>query len=198
MDWKNLMSSETQASSLPSTDVWPPPPAGFAVEGDLTDPNTSGTDREIPAPIAGLRWNWAAFALNWLWLVNHRMVAAGVILGLLRLPLTLLWVLLDYFCIVVSWTQDFNGGDSPLTRTQTEITIGIGIALLVFTLVDLWLGRYGHRIAWRRRRYLGTEDYILTETVWRKWAAIYAIVTGAVNLAALSCIVYMSIRDLRH
>ncbi len=53
----------------------PPPPMLGADYGEFV--NTSGQKGDVPAELQG-GWNWGAFFLDWLWLLNHNRAAWGV------------------------------------------------------------------------------------------------------------------------
>jgi hypothetical protein len=41
--------------------------------------NTSGMDGDVPFEVASCRWNWGAFLLTFLWMLNHGMVGLGIL-----------------------------------------------------------------------------------------------------------------------
>lgn len=55
---------------------WPPPVQG----GYAVMPNTSGTLGPIPPEIMAMRWSWAGFFWNWLWMCNNGLAGARLLL----------------------------------------------------------------------------------------------------------------------
>lgn len=60
--------------------VWPPPVQGQPQGYQTGFPNTSGTLGPIPPEVLAMRWSWAAFFWNWLWMCNNGLAGARVLL----------------------------------------------------------------------------------------------------------------------
>lgn len=63
------------APAQPPT-VWPPPVQSV----QTLAPNTSGTLGPPPPEIMAMRWNWAAFFWNWLWMCNNGLAGTNILL----------------------------------------------------------------------------------------------------------------------
>lgn len=103
------------------------------------------------------RWHWGAFILSWIW-----GLANGTYLALLALApwllFSTLWERLDF---PFDWIVCF------------------GLVLIV----PLVLGRYGHALAWRNRRWSSVEEFRRVQDGWSRWGKI--LVVGWIVLSAV-------------
>ena len=69
------------AASVQPPTVWPPPVQSAQHQSVQTlVPNTSGTLGPPPPEIMAMRWNWAAFFWNWLWMCNNGLAGTNILL----------------------------------------------------------------------------------------------------------------------
>ncbi len=80
------------APPQPQQPSYAPPPQSYAPPAQEYNPyaannpammqayqNTSGMDGDVPYEIASCRWNWGAFLLTFLWMLNHGMIGLGLL-----------------------------------------------------------------------------------------------------------------------
>lgn len=128
-------------------DYAPPPQLGMNY-GDTA--NTSGMKGDVPPQVAS-GFNWGAFGLNWIWLLNMRQPALG--LGFLGAAIVLRILALAT-----------GGALSPV------------VSLLVLG-AQIYLGFIGNKLAWQNRRFESIEDFKACQRTWGWW--VLGIYVGA-------------------
>jgi hypothetical protein len=116
-------------------------------------------------------------------MMNHRMIGLGIVFALVQLPLAAIWVTVQYAVFVVLRSEhlDTSGNATPDSGTLRVLMV-ICIVWMAAFLGDLYLGYCGHKLAWRKRRFLSVEHYISVESLWRKWGIICGITVGAISI----------------
>lgn len=122
--------------------------------------NTSGMQGEVPEEVEQMGWSWGAFSLALLWGFSH-----NVLLGKLMLALA--------FC-------------EALARSAPSVE---GIFAGLSLANQIYLGRYGHRLAWQNRHFVSVEQFRDTMKVWNLWG-FWSFIAGLV--IAIAGLVYMS------
>lgn len=131
-----------------------------------SDPmNDSGQRAGVPPEVAQCRWHWGAFGTGWLWLFNHRMVPAGLALFLANAVL----------------------GNLPRWAPHASSSWQI-VGFLAYLAALVYMGRNGHKFAWRLRRYEGgVPQFMATEGVWSRIGimitALYSLVIASVVIS---------------
>ena len=115
--------------------------------------NTSGMNGDVPLPISTYKWNWGSFFLNWIWLMNHGLKAAG-----------LAWLLIAWSIDLVAYIF------GKALQTPFLYPLVANFILLIYLGVSIYLGLNGHSIAWKNRRYQSIDQYLQVETAWMRWA----------------------------
>jgi hypothetical protein len=116
-------------------------PADTEAYGDWSDDvNNSGTSGPLPIEVLRMGWSWGAFIFSWMWALANRVYYAAIL------------------AILAS---------SAISMTPHGHR-GAGFATGV-TIISVWLGVAGHRLAWRHRRFQDVRQYQDTMRTWNRW-----------------------------
>lgn len=122
--------------------------------------NTSGTDGELPAEIAAMKWNWGAFALTWMWLAGNNYTKAAI--GM---------IIFDLFYGIVNYGMMF-----------AHIGVVPGLLILLHMAVSIVIGRKGNQIAWSRKRFDSVQAFIAAQKTWMILGCICAVIYIPITL----------------
>lgn len=132
--------------------------------------NSSGMQGDIPPEIVR-GFNFGAFALTFLWLINMRM--NGFAYGLLG------------FNIAMNFVIRFLDS-SKSVPLGVAATLEIGIWVIRFA-IGIYFGIVGNRMAWQNRRFDSVEDFRACQRAWMWWG-IGLFILGIATVVGLIAI----------
>lgn len=106
--------------------------------------STSGTGGDVPAEVVQMGWCWGGFSLGWVW-----GFANNVRLAKWLLALVLVRGLVKHAPLEWAWVSGLLWG--------------------VYLGGQIYLGLYGHRLAWQHRHFVSVQQFRETMAAWNAW-----------------------------
>jgi hypothetical protein len=170
--------SSAPPSSSPSsvTDSINAPRPQLGMNYASNQENSSGMQGDVPSEVAS-GFNWGAFLMTWLWLLNMRVTTLG--LGVLSIYFAI--GLISYFL-----TKSGSGTTAnPASMIFNLISNGLQLA------ISIYLGMNGNKLAWPNRRFESVDDFRACQRIWVWWGVgliVAGIIIGVLLVVLLGAI----------